>query len=270
MRSEKLISSERLNQLAAARAVLADSGKSPRQLGIEARLKVLIWLYRWGYASADGIQSMLGRTVGGYAQKLVRQGWLVATKTESGSPEYCFTLSVRGLEEAERYTPILLKYPEIDPYRVNQQQIRHYLIAQSATVNALNSGAVVEYETERMYSHSGDRPGEKRPDVVWTMASGLRIACEIELSAKWERHLDQFILGIARALQSQNGQTAKFDRFAVITDSPAILRRYRDAMRPDAPLNIWSKNQRNHWAVDKSIKVPAWLIERVDFQLLGR
>ena len=260
----------RSEQLAKARAALAQEGKSPRELGDDARLKVLNWIYQWGYSTSTCIQAMLGRTSGGYSQKLVRQGWLVATKTESGSPEYYFTLSERGLQEAERYASILLPYPELDPYKVNQQHVRHYLIAQMATINALGSGVVMDHETERMCCQQGDKPGEKRPDVVWKMSSGLRIACEIELSAKWNRHLDQFVLGVARALQSNDNQPSRFDRFAVICDSPAILDRYRAAMMPNSPLNIWSKNQRNHWAIDKTITVPAWLIGRVDFQLIGR
>lgn len=257
-------------QLAAARLALAASGKSPRQIGEESRLQVIHWLYRWGYSSAACIQAMLGRTAGGYAQKLARQGWLVATKTESGSPVCYFTLSERGLQEAERHAHILLPYPEIDPYRVNQQQIHHYLTAQAATINALRNGVIEDYETERMYSQEGDKAGEKRPDFVWKMTSGLRIAGEIELSAKWARHLDEFVLGIARALHFQSGQQARFNRFAIISDSRAILERYSTAMQPNAPLKLWTKNQRNHWMIDKTIAVPAWLIEKVDFQLIER
>ncbi len=58
-------------------------------------------------------------------------------------------------------------------------------------------------------------------------------------------------------------------RFAIVTDSPAIARRYEAAMQPGVDLPIWKKNQRAHWEVEKVIPVPAWLIERVDFQLIG-
>src|SRR5450759_4899907 len=57
-------------QLAAARAALAASGKSPRRLGEESRLKVIEWIYRWGYTSATIVQLLIGRTSAGYAQKL--------------------------------------------------------------------------------------------------------------------------------------------------------------------------------------------------------
>lgn len=266
----KGLAADKTSQLAEARAMLSASGKSPRKIGEESRLKVIQWLYRWGYSSTSCIQELLGRTAGGYAQKLTRQGWLVATKTESGIPAHYFTLSERGLQEAERHADSLLLYPEIDKYRVNQQQIRHYLIAQMVTINALCNGAIVDYETERMYSQQGDKPGEKRPDFVWEAASAHRIAGEIELSAKWAKHLDEFVLGIVRALHHQNVQPAKFNRFVIISDSPAIIERYRKVMTPGEKLNIWKKNQRSHWVVDKTTTVPAWLIDKVDFQLIDR
>lgn len=257
-------------QLAAARAVLAASGKSPRQIGEESKLKVIEWLYRWGYTSSTIIQLLLGRTSAGYAQKLERQGWLVATKTASGIPATFFTLTEQGLQEAERHAEALYRYPEIDPYKINQQLIRHDLLAQSSTVNALNAGAISSYETERMFAQEGDKSGVKRPDVVWLTKSGHRVAVEIELSAKWTRDLDEFVLGIARALQSASDKPSKYSRFAIISDSKAIVDRYRKAMQPGTPLSLWQKNQRNHWVIDKAIKVPDWLIGKVDFQLIGK
>ncbi len=256
-------------QLAAARAVLAATGKSPRQIGDESRLKVIDWIYRWGFTSASIVQSILNRTSAGYAQKLARQGWLVATKTKSGLPNLFFTLSEQGRQEAERHAAALYRYPEIDPFRVNQQQIRHYLIAQSSTVNALNADAITDYETERMFSEEGDKSGVKRPDVAWMTKAGLRIGAEVELSAKWARDLDMFTLGIARALQSGGDKPAQYNRFAIISDSPAIINRYRAAMQPGAALYLWKKDQRGHWAIDKAIKVPDWLINKIDFHLIG-
>lgn len=256
-------------QLAKARKVLAETGKSPRQIGIESRQTVLDWVYRWGYTSSSLIQFLLGRTSGGFAQKLARQGWLIATKTVSGTPSAFYTLTEQGLQEAERFSSALYRYPEVDLYRVNQLQIRHYLIAQYATLNGLHAGSLTCYETERMFSLTGDKFGVKRPDIVWHTQAGIKIAVEIELSAKWERILDGFVLGIARALQSTENKSASYSRFAIISDSRAIIERYRAAMQPGADLSIWEKNQRGHWAIDKTIQVPNWLINKIDFQLIG-
>jgi hypothetical protein len=257
----------RTDQLAAAREKLALTGKSSRELGQESLLKTFDWLYKWGFSSSGCIQNLLDRSSGGYAQKLSRKGWLVSTTTISGTPSHFYTLSRTGLEHAERHALALLPYPEIDPYRVKQQEIRHYLFAQNATVNALNSGAISDFETERMFQE-GDRPGLKRPDFVWITNSGQRIGGEIELSAKWDRDLDTFIRGIVLALRSTDEQSAKFDRFIIASDSKAIVDRYRAAMSADAVYAVWKKNQRGHWEIEKRFNVPGWLIQKVDFHLI--
>lgn len=244
-------------------------GESPRARGERKRRRVLNWLYRWGYSSAEIIRQVAGQQAKGYASGLAKKGWLVETKTESGTPRFLYTLSRAGLQEAERLSNDLLRYPEIDPYKINQQQIRHYLIAQQATVNAL-AGAIADYRTERQIDQSGDQPGQKRPDVVWQLPEGRgKMGVEIELSAKWDRRLNEFIFGIARALQHKTDKPAEYQRFAVVSDSPAIIRRYQAAMEPGADLPIWKKNQRAHWEVEKVIPVPGWLIERVNFHLLA-
>lgn len=257
-------------QLAAARAVLTATGKSPRQLGEESRLRVIDWVYRWGYASSAIVQELLGRTSAGYAPKLVRQNWLVATKTSSGVPEMIFTLSELGIQEAERNSSDLYRYPELDPYKVNQLQIRHYLLAQSVTINALNAGAIVDFETERMFSQVVDKQGVKRPDIVWITPNKRRFAIEIELSKKWDRDLDTFIFCTLKALNSSKKKSARFDRFMVFTQSAAIESTYKKRIQPETALNLWRKNKRGHWIVARTIKVPGWLIGKIDFKLLER
>lgn len=256
------------NQLAAARFVIAQSGKNPRQLGRESRLKILKWIYSWGYTSSSIGQLLLNRTSGGYMQKLAKQNWLVATKTKSGLPASYFTLSQIGLEDAERHSLTLFKYVEVDQFKVEQSKIRHYLIAQESTIRALESGVIVDYETERMFLRRGDMLGLKRPDIIWVTNLGSRLGVEVELSAKWERQLDDFVLKIIRALKSNDDSKPEFNRFIIISDSPAIIKRYRDAMQPGAEVSSWVKNSRGHWIVDKTYKIPAWLITQIDFQLV--
>ncbi len=244
-------------------------GESPHARGEKKRRRVLCWVYRWGYSSAEIIRQVAGQQAKGYASGLVKKGWLVETKTESGLPRYTYTLSETGQQEAERLADDLHRYPEADPYRINQQQIRHYLLAQQATVNALAAGTISGYRTERMFDEAGDKSGEKRPDVLWLLPTGQQIGVEIELSAKWDRRLNEFVLGIARALQAASiDQPAQYQRFVVVTDSPSIARRYKAAMQPGVELPIWKKNARAHWEVAKVAQVPSWLIDRVDFVLL--
>ena len=258
------------DQLAAARASLAAKGKSPREIGHESLLKVIQWIYQWGYTTSSTIQMLVGRTSGGYANKLTNQGWLIYTKTASGSPTGFYSLSEKGLAEAERHTPCLYHYQEINPYKVDQLQIRHNILAQSSTVNGLNEGTIISYETERMLVVDGDKFCQKRPDVVWTTKSGLRAGVEIELTAKWGQKLDEFILRVAVGLTSAEGKSATYDRFMIASDSPAIISRYQDAVKPGALVSSWKKSPRNHWIQDKTEPVADWLISKVDFYLIKK
>jgi hypothetical protein len=268
-KQKRAITAGQRTQLAAARTKLAATGKSPRQIGIESRHKVFQFVYRFGFTTPNLLLLLLGRTSAGYGRKLAKKGWLISTKTESGIPAAFYTLSALGLQEAERHTVKLYPYHEISPNRVDQKLIRHDLIAQTATAQILNAGLISEYETPRMLPVDGSNLKTKLPDVVWTLIDGLRVATEVELNSKWGRDLDDLVMRIIRSLQSVDGQRPKFDRFAVITDSQAIIDNYRAAMKPGATVCTWVKNSRKHWVIDKKDKVPAWLIDKVDFRLLG-
>ena len=257
-------------QLAAARAVLAESGKNPYELGLQSRLKTLEWIYRWGYTSSFVGQLLLDRTSGGYLQKLVNRNWLVATKTKSGLPASYFTLSEIGLQEVERHSLVLYKYAEIDQFKVDQTQIKHYLIAQESTIRALHSGVIISYQTERMFLNQGDKLGSKRPDVLWVTKSDSHIGVEVELSARWGRLLDDFILKMIRSLKTNSETRPDLDRFVIISDSKAIIERYKKSIQPGTNVSNWAKNSRGHWIVDKTYKTPEWLITKVDFQLIER
>jgi hypothetical protein len=165
-------------------------------------------------------------------------------------------------------TPALLRYPEEDRYRVNQQQMRHYLLAQKATIAALAAGTIADFRTERQIDNEGDKAGIKRPDIVWLLPNGAQIAIEVELSAKWDRKLDEFIRGIATSLESEPAEPARFERVAIVTDSPAIHNRYKAAIQPGQPLTLWQKDKRAHWVIEKAIQMPTWLAEKVDFILM--
>lgn len=119
-----------------------------------------------------------------------------------------------------------------------------------------------------MFLNQGDKLGIKRPNITWITNSGSRIEAEIELSAKWERLLDDFILKIVRALKPNSDSNSEFNRFVIISDSRAIIDRYQKAMLPSADVSHWIKNSRGHWAIDKTYKIPDWLNSKVNFQLI--
>ena len=242
--------------------------ESPQQRHLKKRLDVIAWVHRWGYSSADLIRQVAGMKSGGFATSLVKKGWLVKTKTESGMPRFIYTLSKTGLQEAERRADQLFRYPELDPYRVNQLQIRHYLLAQDMTLFAFETRFIADYKTERMFDEAGDIAGQKRPDIVWERPDGKLAAIEIELSAKWDRRLDEFVRGLLRSLNPYGRFPPKYVECLIVTDSPAIKRRYEAAMSLGAPLKTWEKKSSSQWVVTHRSVVPDWLLDHVRVYLV--
>lgn len=258
---------DRKSQLAAARAALAATGMSPRELARENMSHILHWLFRWGVSSTPILNSVVDKTSGSRVKRLIDRGWLNSTKTKSGIPATFITLTELGLEEVTRHAEKLVPYPEIDPTRVKQWLLRHNLLVQRLTSEAWDHGEISGFETERELACDGDQLNFKRPDAVWLTRDG-RSAIEVELSAKWERDLDQFVLGIILALMQTENRPRRFDHFIIFSDSLAILRRYENAMSATASLNIWKKNDRAHWYVDETKPIPRWLLERVEFRAI--
>jgi len=244
------------------------AGESPQARHKRKLLDVIGWVHCWGYSSAEIIKKVARIQSSGFASTLVRKGWLVQTKTESGMPRFYYTLSATGVQEAERHADPLFRYPELDPYRVNQSQIRHYLLAQEMTLLAFEMGLIETYKTERMIDEAGDIAGQKRPDVVWVRPDGMLAAIEVELSAKWDRRLDEFVRGLLRALNPYGRNPPKYVECLIVTDSPAIKRRYEAAMAFGAPLKTWEKNSRSQWVVTKRSVVPDWLLDCVRVYLI--
>lgn len=237
------------------------NGISPRARGQQKQNTVLDWVYRWGHSTADVLRQVSGQQANGYAKRLSEKGLLRATKTASGTPKQYFTLTEAGLQDVERRAYDLHHYPELDPYRVNQQQIRHYMLAQRATINAIESDQIDDFLTERM-THEADTAGKKRPDVTWMLPDDSRWGIEIELSAKWERRLDQFVYDIYRALAQ-----GSYNRFCVVTDSEAIQHRYQNAFAQSA-IPVWGKNGRGHWERTNEVELPGWLPDHVTLMLI--
>ena len=247
-------------------------GQSPNARAAEKRRKCVSWLYRWGYSTSSILARVVG-TQGSVTKQLLKAGLVVATRTEAGgiikgTPVFYYTLSDLGVQEAEYLAERLLRYPELERYRVNQRQMRHDLIAQTATIDALSLGTICDYRTDRQLDDNGGRAGFKRPDVVWFLPSGAQIAIEVELSAKWDRQLDEFLGRTISSMTPAGDQPARFERVAIVTDSPAIGRRYQLAMKPSAPYGVWTRDQHSRWHVSETRRVPDWLRERVDFRLM--
>lgn len=266
---QRKLSDEHKRQIAEGRA-RSLKGKSPRERGLEKARAALDWIYRWGWASPSTIELVGGAERSGLAARLVRAGLLRSTQTEAGGavkgvPVYMLTLTETGQAEVERFRETLLPYVR-DPYRIRQDQLRHYQLAQAATAKALRNGTIVGFLTEREVFEVSVA-GVKQVDVTWLLAD-QRIGVEIELTAKWSRDLDVFILGCLLALSPLDGKPPKYTIIAVVSDSPAIIKRYKAAFEPGKCYQTWQKNNRGIWQVAKNLKVPDWAQERMQWQLI--
>lgn len=258
---------DKIQRLAAARQALAASGKTTRELGRERIRLALNWVYLWGWSSPSTIDLLSGAQRRGLSAKLVNSGLMVETKTAAGGivqdiPSKIITLSDTGIAEVERFRETLLDY-NTNPFKVNQALLRHDLLAQKATIKNIKSGAIQDFKTPRELAAKSARQ-LKQPDVLWGM-NGRTMAVEIELTAKFERKLDEFVLGIILSLKATPEKPARFNSCTIVSDSDAIIKRYKAAFDPGKNVHTWKKDQQSKWHIDQQYEVPEWVRGKIQW-----
>lgn len=225
---------------------------SPNQYAKKREYQLLRFVWKWGFSSKVILQRLSESSRHGIVNRLVKNGLLVETKTESGAPVASFfTLTENGLAEVERQADRLHFYPYLDPYKVRQNTLRHDLMAQSYTVKNGLSGQVKKYDTP-LTMRAMSAPNVKEPDCVWEMTNGEVIALEIELTKKWERDFDDFRLKVVNALENNS----RYSQFYLITDSAAIAEAYKEGMKPGTLVSVWKKNVHGKWEVRGQLEIP--------------
>lgn len=250
----------------------ANPGVSPRARGEEKTRLVLDWIYHWGWASASTIEIVGGVKRSGLAARLVKNGLLQSTKTESGGavkgvPAYVLTLTKTGLNAALKELvedDELLDY-ELDPYKIRQDQLRHYQLAQTSTAKNLADGTIKDYRTESQTTKKSFSR-VKQHDVIWITSDGTKIGIEIELSPKHTRKLDEFVLSCLLSVQKkEGGPPAQVDQIFIVTDVRGIQKRYREIFKVGTKIPLWTKNKAGFVVADtddqnrqKHFTVPSW------------
>lgn len=232
--------------------------------GQEKELAVLNWICRWGWASAGMIDKLSGSS-NGYAKKLERHELVQGMRTESGGglrgvPNFIYTLTELGQQIVEKDVEQLLQY-EVDPFRINQANLRHDELVQKATFSNLQSNKIIAFETPRE-TFKFDEKNVKNFDVIFHDSEGKKTGIELELSGKWQRKLDQFIHSIETALKT------KVHRVMVITDSKAIYERYQKSFTAGSVFHTWVKDSQSHWKPAEKRQVSAKFSELVTCVLL--
>ena len=241
-------------------------GLSPTAFGLKRDLKLLEWIRNWGYTSKAMIQQLAETTRHGTSARLVKRGWIEETPTPTGLPIQSYlTLTALGLHESEQRSEKLHHYPFLQSQKVRHNKIRHDLVAQKFTLDALLKGVLISYETELM-TQEKSLPGAKQPDCSWVVQNpswGLddappttTLAVEIELSRKWDRDFDDFRLKILRAIKA-----GKYSSFHLVTDIKAIKKAYEEGMLAGTKIPLWKKDAKSSkWLLTgESVTIPAWI-----------
>ena len=241
-------------------------GLSPTAFGLERDLKLVEWIRNWGYTSKAIIQQLAETTRHGTSARLVKRGWVEETPTPTGLPVQSYlTLTALGLHESEQRAEKLHHYPFLQSQKVRHNKIRHDLVAQKFTLDALLKGVIIRYETELM-TQEKSLPGTKQPDctfIVQNPSAGLdgapstiTYAVEVELSRKWERDFDDLRIKILRAIKA-----GKYCSFHLVTDIKAIKKAYEVGMLAGTKIPLWEINsKRNKWTpTGKYATIPDWV-----------
>jgi hypothetical protein len=240
-----------------AAAALGD--KSSRQVGKEKDLSALFWVYAWGWSSPSVVDFYASPNRRGIAARLVKKGFLSEHVTNSGkikgTPDKVLTLTRDGISEVEAFLTEdqLLNYPSQCEKIIAWNHLRHDLLTQKYTAQALANGTITGYLTPRQTAQKSDK-NTKQHDVIWILKDNKKIGVEVELSAKWDRDLDDFVRKCIFSA-SKNGQV---NAIGILSHSPAIIERYRSALKIGASYQIWEKNTSGKWYVKQTRTVPEW------------
>lgn len=244
---------------------------TPKDIQRQNLFKILTWLYRWGYSTAEILSDLLGRKNRSHAKRLTDLGWIQPVSIK-GYPTY-FVLTEKGLAESIHHSSALLEYKEVDPYRVHLPTLHHYLIAQRETITAIRSSNFVDYLTERMYKFKKEDAPLKLPDVILLerlQYESKKIVdemtgVEIELTPKWNHHFDQFVTNIIDDIQF-----GRLRLFLIISDSKAILKRYEAAFQPGNKVKRWEKSPGGKFTyTGETLEIPEWVSSHIYFREVG-
>lgn len=241
---------------------------NPAAQGQANKAMALMWVYVWIYSTPAILQLLLRHQGMSWSTSSVAAGWLRKTGITARERIKVLTLSEMGLAWVQARSSLLLKYAELDPHRMSPFTIHHGLLAQRLTVHEARAGRISSYQTERMLAARSE-PGVKQPDVVWTTKAGERVGVEVELTAKWDRRFDEFVLKTIKALTPEDDdERGKVDRVLITTTSPAILKRYRLAFGSGQPYRTWRESVTGKSGAASIEHVPSWVQDKVHFRLV--
>lgn len=228
-------------------------------------------IYDFTYSSSDIVNQIPQEETYNLSLTIDNYGLVKSTKTGCGSgfrnvPSKILTLTKEGVRVVESRRENLIKY-EINPLKVRQDLLRHNHIVQSITIQLMNTGKIVKFETEREVAMLSTFE-VKQPDVIWTMKNQQRIGVEVELTAKWGHEFDHQISSCVNSLRINEKGTSAVDGIIFYSDSPAIIKRYKQAYEPGKTYAKWEKNYHGKWVKEEEFIMPIWIKGKVICKLI--
>lgn len=259
---KKQLSAAHAAALQAGRQAAQEGGKTPRELGHERTLQALRWVYLFGWSSAALLEQLVNTNRGGLGARLVRQGLLKKHLSPAGggikdAPLAVLTLTQWGEEYVCRYAE---HEDDLHPYSpaIGWAQLRHDCIVQRLAIAALaNAEGNLRIESDSETRAKG-RKG-KIHDLVLVENLGddklMRTLVEVELTQKKGRELDTFVLGCCKAMLNAEAKGHEVV-LHIYSDSPALLRHYKQRLAANEKFNTWQRNSSGQWVVGGDWEVP--------------
>lgn len=239
-----------------ARAKFSEFGMSSTARGRQKLAVSCVWIYRHGYTSPDLLNRLVTNSGhSGIVRKLEREGLVVKTYMEGGGlirgvPRHVLTLTTAGVALAETMVSVALDYEQNPSRVVRRDTLRHDMLVQFLTYQALARGGISGYRSERelMALNAEDVAARvssysvKVPDALWEYADGTATAVELELSPKWGRKFDDFRLGLFSGMRSGRWHGAN-----IFMESPANHIRYIAGFADGVRVPRWVLSPSRHW-----------------------
>lgn len=269
----KPLSAAHAAALKAGREAAKASGKTPQQLGHERTLKALQWVHLFGWSTASLLEQLVSTNRGGLAARLVTQGLLKKHLSPGGggikgSPLAVLTLTPAGEAYVTRYAENIDDLTAYAP-KIGWAQLRHDCLVQQLAIQAL----AVANGPMRIISDREARArgiaGKIHDLVLIEDADDIRIRTliEVELTAKRGRELDDFVLGCCKSMMAAENAGDEVV-LHVYSDSPALLRHYKQRLSPNAVFHSWTRNSSGHYVKSTEWRVPERHAESFFFHLI--
>lgn len=156
---------------------ISQEGPSARNKYQEKEAGVLLWLYRWGYASPAQIDRVARQNRSGFGDKLKEKGLLWEQPLSHDQPQKLYAMTEAGLEKARTLIEQGEASDELEglsdlPYRftkrftINTDHLFHELYLQYAAHHMLESSLWLDdIKTARMMREK-NRRRMKQPDAI--------------------------------------------------------------------------------------------------------